>query len=67
MGKCFLGLWGGILFGLSFAVSELTRPQASLAHCLSGAAEWILIGGVLTAAALAGYMLYDAFQVKKAE
>lgn len=58
MGKCFLWLWGGILFGLSFTVSELSWRQVTLARCLSNVLEWTLIGGVLTVAAIFGYALY---------
>lgn len=55
MGKCFLGLWGGVLLALSFAVSELSGPRASLRHCISGALEWIYVGIFLTVFAVFGY------------
>lgn len=62
MGKCFLGLWFGVLTGLSYFVSEFCYGQysADLGWCLSGAAEWVLTGAALTVIAAAGYGLYSA-------
>lgn len=65
MGKCFLWLWGGFLFGLAFAVSELSSRQASLARCLSGAVEWMLMGGALTVIAVICSALYTLFERQK--
>lgn len=65
MGKCFLWLWGGILLGLSFAVSAQSGPRASVGYCLAGALEWVLIGGMLTVAAVFGYAVYTLCEQRK--
>ena len=62
MSKCFLGLWGGVLFGLTYFVSNFTKYGEHWGKALGGALEWVLLGGLLTVAAMTGYTLYAAWE-----
>lgn len=65
MGKCFLGLWTGLLLGLEYFVHSFMEYGPNWANALGGAVTWLFMGGLVTAAALTGYALYTAVQTGK--
>lgn len=58
MGKCFLGLWFGVVMGLTYLAEALGCNGVDLARGLSGMLEWVYIGGSLMVCALSGYALW---------
>lgn len=67
MGKCFLGLWIGMLLGLDYFVCSFAEYGPHWANALGGAVTWVFVGGVLTMIALAGYAVYSALQERSTQ
>lgn len=65
MGKCFLGLWIGLLLGLDYFVRTFMEYGPDWANALGGAVTWLFVGGLVTAAALMGCAVYTAIQGRR--